>query len=226
VSQPTKVNPDSDENYEIGAKTQWLDRRLIVNVALYKINWENIQQQLFLPCGEFFDANAGDATSRGVEVEIDSRLTEHVGAGLSASYDRATLDQNEPSFDAFKGDQINDVPAQQGAAHVDYSFPIVGGIGAVARMDVQYTGSSYANYLRLAGSDERDPSQRLGALTLINARLTFSRDNWTAAAFADNILDRIARQDVQNSLLAQIPGRPRYVPNVPRTVGVSLHWGF
>lgn len=226
TSPPTKVNPDDDKNYEIGAKTEWLDRRLSVNVALYTINWQNIQQELFLPCGQFFYANAGDATSRGVEIELESRLTEHIGAGLSGSYDRATLSQNEPAFEALKGDQINDVPEQQGAAHVDYAFPLANGIETVARIDVQYTGSSYASYLRLTGTDQRDPAQRLGALTILNARVTFSKHQWTAALFADNLLDRIARQDVQNSLLSQIPGRPRYVPNVPRTIGINLHWGF
>jgi outer membrane receptor protein involved in Fe transport len=225
TSPPSKVNPDTDKNYEIGAKTAWIDRRLIVNVAVYKIAWQNIQQELFLPCGEFFDANAGEAVSRGVEVEVDGRITEHLGGGLSGSYDHATLSQNEPAFGALSGDQINDVPVQQGAAHADYSFS-VRDIGAVARVDVQYTGSSYANYLRLAGTSERDPDQRLGALTLVNARLTFNKNNWTTALFADNILDRIARQDVQNSLLAQIPGRPRYVPNVPRTIGINVRRNF
>jgi iron complex outermembrane receptor protein len=225
-SPPTKVNPDSDQNYEVGAKTTWLERRLQVNLALYRITWKNIQQQLFLPCGEFFDANAGDASSRGVELEIDTRITERLSAGLSASYDRAVLSQNQPSFGAFKGDQLNNVPVQQGAVHVDYTFPDFAGIKTITRLDAQYTGSSYANYMRLPDSEERDPAQRLGALTVLNARATFSKDNWTAALFVDNICDRIARQGVQNSLLAQIPDRPRYVPNVPRTVGVSLHWAY
>jgi iron complex outermembrane recepter protein len=226
TSPPNKVNPDNDKNYEIGAKTSWLDRRLTIDVALYRIDWENIQQELFLPCGEFFDANAGQAVSKGVEFEVDGRITERLGGGVSGSYDRATLSQNEPTFGALSGDQLNDVPVQQGAAHVDYSFPLRTDIGAVARVDVQYTGSSYANYLRLAGTSERDPAQRLGALTLLNARLTFNKDNWTASLFADNVLDRIARQDVQNSLLAQIPGRPRYVPNMPRTIGINVRRNF
>jgi iron complex outermembrane receptor protein len=221
-----KVDPDNDKNYEIGAKTTWLDRRLLVNLALYEIKWNNIQQQLFLNCGFYLDANAGHAESRGVELEVEGKITEHLGGGLSAAYDKATLSQNEPTFGALAGDQINDVPVSQGAIHADYSFPILHTIQSVARVDAQYTGGSYADYVRLPGTDERDPAQRLQPLTLLNARLTFTRGDFSAALFGDNLFDKIVREDVQGSLIAQVPGRPRYAPNIPRTIGIHIHRAF
>src|SRR4051794_32654258 len=36
---------DSLWNYEIGAKSAWLDRRLTMNAALYRINWNNMQTE-------------------------------------------------------------------------------------------------------------------------------------------------------------------------------------
>jgi hypothetical protein len=149
-----------------------------------------------------------------------------VGAGLSGSFTKATLSSDEPSFGALRGDQINDVPVWQGAAHIDYSFPINDTLHAMARGDVQYTGSSYAAYGRLPGSDERDPTYYLQGLTLVNGRLEFSRNPWSAALFVDNIFDRMEREGLQNSLIAQVPGRPRYVPNRPRTVGLNFRRQF
>src|ERR1700722_15278197 len=55
---------DSLWNYELGAKTAWLDRRVIVNAAGFFIDWNNIQQQVLLSCGYQFVANAGRATSK------------------------------------------------------------------------------------------------------------------------------------------------------------------
>ena len=36
--------PDSVWNYELGAKTEFLQRRLSVDVAVYRIDWKNVQQ--------------------------------------------------------------------------------------------------------------------------------------------------------------------------------------
>lgn len=223
---PTQVNPDSVKNYELGAKTEWLDKRLAVNLSVYRIDWIGIQQSLFLPCGESFTSNVGRAVVHGAELEIPAQLTDHLGAGLSGSYTKATLSDSQPSFGALSGDQINNVPLWQAAAHSDYSFAATDTIRGVARVDVQYTGRSFAAYNRLPGTTERDPTDLLQGLLLVNTRLEFKRGDWSAAIFGNNLLDRISREGLQNSLVAQTPGRPRYVPNRPRTFGVNFRRQF
>ncbi|TLY53936.1 MAG: TonB-dependent receptor, partial [Gammaproteobacteria bacterium] len=52
---------DSLWNYELGAKTAWLDHRLTLNAAGFYIKWPNIQQAVLLQCGFQFIANAGAA---------------------------------------------------------------------------------------------------------------------------------------------------------------------
>jgi outer membrane receptor protein involved in Fe transport len=225
TSPPTQVNPDNVKNYEIGTKTEWLDKRLAVNLSVYFIDWNGIQQQLYLQCGEYIYANAGKALSRGAELEIPAQITERLAAGVSASYTKATLSSAQPAFQALAGDQINNVPVWQAAAHADYSFPVTDSIHAVARLDAQYTGSSYAGYNRL-GDGERDPMYYLDSLTLLNSRFELTRGDWSAALFADNMLDRISREGLQNSLIANVPGRPRYVPNRPRTFGINFRRSF
>ena len=44
--------PDSVWNYELGVKTEFLERRLSVDIALYRIDWKNVQQAVTDPgCG-------------------------------------------------------------------------------------------------------------------------------------------------------------------------------
>ena len=44
--------PDSVWNYELGAKTEFLQRRLSIDVAAYRIDWKNVQQAVTDPgCG-------------------------------------------------------------------------------------------------------------------------------------------------------------------------------
>jgi len=55
--------------YELGAKSQWFDQRLTVNAALFYIDWSDVQISQF-DSGNQFVANAGDASSRGIEIEL------------------------------------------------------------------------------------------------------------------------------------------------------------
>jgi outer membrane receptor protein involved in Fe transport len=60
--QPTQFSKDSLWTYEVGSKNEFLGRRLRVNLSGYLTNWNNIQQQIYLPtCGYYFTSNVGDA---------------------------------------------------------------------------------------------------------------------------------------------------------------------
>ena len=62
-------------NYEGGVKTSWLGERLSVNAAVFYLNWSDLQVNVpnpFVPA-QFYIANAGSATSKGVELELTAR---------------------------------------------------------------------------------------------------------------------------------------------------------
>lgn len=59
--------PDSLWDYEVGAKTRWLDRALVVNAAAYYIKWKDVQQGETLPCSYQITQNAGTAIVHGGE---------------------------------------------------------------------------------------------------------------------------------------------------------------
>src|SRR6202034_427801 len=64
--------PDTVWNYELGTKMEFLDRKLSIDVAAYRIDWKNVQQAVTDPgCGYEFVANVGTAQSKGFEAEIN-----------------------------------------------------------------------------------------------------------------------------------------------------------
>jgi iron complex outermembrane recepter protein len=70
--------PEELDTYELGAKTEWLDRRLRLNVAVFYSDYQEIQ----LPTFFFVDgiyvtetANAGDGTIRGLEADFAAAIT-------------------------------------------------------------------------------------------------------------------------------------------------------
>ena len=45
-ASPLDYEPDKMNNYEIGLKSKWLDRRLLLNVTAFRMQWDDIQLQL------------------------------------------------------------------------------------------------------------------------------------------------------------------------------------
>ena len=93
---PPAFSADSLWSYELGAKNTLLDRRMQINSSIFYVNWNNIQQNVYLPaCGEQFVANLGQVHSKGGEVDVTFRpinpLTLRVTlAYTDANYTRAS----------------------------------------------------------------------------------------------------------------------------------------
>ncbi len=94
----THLQPDTADNYEIGAKGT-VANRVRYSAAIYDIQWHNIQEgvqltPLVLPAA----LNIGEAYSRGVEMEVTANVTRHLSAQLGYTYDRTKLTSLNPLF--------------------------------------------------------------------------------------------------------------------------------
>lgn len=222
-----QVRPDSIKSYELGAKTGWLDRRLTVNAAAYRIDWTDIQQGLLLPCGFGIANNYGAAVIKGAELEASAQLTHRVSAGLSATYLHTELLQASPISGALAGDPIQFVPTWQYALYAQTTFPLLQADDGFARLDYQYTGHSITNYSRLADGS-LDPADEVQVVRLLNLRTGMRHNAWEFALQATNLLNNVERQslDPNASITIAIPGRPRYVVTRPRTFSLSASYHF
>jgi outer membrane receptor for ferric coprogen and ferric-rhodotorulic acid len=81
------LDPSKGKNYEIGAKADWLDKRLLTTLALYKAEQRGlgIFAGMDNATGQSFYAGS-DFTSKGVEFEISGRVTDktHVVFGATS----------------------------------------------------------------------------------------------------------------------------------------------
>jgi len=224
------VQPDSIKSYELGAKTSWIDRRLTVNAAAYRINWANIQQGELLPCGFRVAANFGSAVIKGAELEVSAQLTHSVSAGLSTTYLHTQLQQDLPLLGANTGDPIQSVPKWQYALYAETTFPLLeanNGFAGFARVDYQYTGSAFTDYSRLSDGSF-DPAREMQVVRLLNLRTGVRSHAWEFALSGTNLLNRTVRQSVDPWAVVTIPvpARPRYVVTRPRTFSLSATYQF
>jgi iron complex outermembrane recepter protein len=84
---PGQYGSDSLWSYEIGAKNTFFDHRLEVDTSVFYIDWNNIQQNVYLPaCGEQFTANLGKAKSEGGDMEVLYKPLEALTLDFTAAY--------------------------------------------------------------------------------------------------------------------------------------------
>ncbi len=79
---------DTVNNFELGAKTSFLDRKVRLNIAIYYEQWKNLQFALSPPGsnGVFSTFNAGDARVYGLESDLSWRVTPEFTISGSGSY--------------------------------------------------------------------------------------------------------------------------------------------
>ena len=90
-SATTPYNPETVSSYEIGAKTEWLDRKLVLNLAAYYTDYKKIQQSTTIALAggvgnETIVANAAGAHIKGVEGDLTARPMTNLTLRASAGY--------------------------------------------------------------------------------------------------------------------------------------------
>ena len=89
------VQPETLDAFEAGLKSDWLDRRLRINLAAYYYNYKNLQVQQFVN-GLYTLSNAAKAEIKGLDFE----LTALPVRGLTLQFSGALLD---PTYKDFPG---------------------------------------------------------------------------------------------------------------------------
>jgi outer membrane receptor protein involved in Fe transport len=212
---PATYAPDSVWSYEVGTKNRFLDRRLQVNADVFYIRWNNIQQGVYLPtCAYTYNANAGNAVSKGIEFEINARPIPGLLLGASGGHVQAELTNDAGSQNgvvgAVAGARIQGVPNYNAAVNARYNF-LLGERGAFLTAGVQWVGSSKGS-LDPGQTDYDRPAYHTADLS---AGLAF--DSVDLTVFVKNAFD--TDTVIQHPRVASIVQGYRVAP---RSIGMSL----
>ena len=185
--------PETVTAYEVGLKTDLLDRTLQFNLSAFYNDYKQIQLPLADctafgggPCG--VRQNAGNATFKGVELEINARPIPGLDFDGSLSY----LDTKwkAGSLNPAVGTSINlndpvATPKWKWSVGMQYKADL-GSAGSITpRIDVAYTGS------RFSGRVIANTPFYFDAYALANARLTWRNqaDDLSVSLEAQNLFD-------------------------------------
>jgi iron complex outermembrane recepter protein len=223
AGQQTPYNPETVYTYEVGAKTQWLDRKLTANLALFYNDYRDFQASVTRAFPDPNPANppqfvqtvlnAGKLRTDGAEVELAYRPIRPLSIDANFGYlDARYLNFTDAAFITATnptGSRANEVPA--------FSPKYTARIGPAYEWDLSEFGLSRGGYLTLGGGvsyrsrmslavDDTDPSGHVfenlfqNGYALFDARLVWeSYDRkFTAGLYGKNITGKIYKTDAQN----------------------------
>jgi iron complex outermembrane receptor protein len=192
-------------NYEVGAKTQWLERRVTFNISAFYSDIKDLQATTTAgSCSSRIVFNVPTARSEGIEAELFARPTVNWDFGVSATVIDAKLTSSvvsSPSPGVLlvvgglqDGNRLPTAPKIQAVGSVGYTVPMLGAKDFFANFTIQYVGSSFSQFEQeqpgfgQIGGTATDPNAaRLiafgGPLTVSQINFTTELPSYTLANF-------------------------------------------
>ncbi len=231
-------DPETVDNFEIGFKTIFFDRRFTLNTAFFHAIYDDIQKVSVQTMGEGqqisvvrVTENAAEATVRGFEIEtmaapIDGLLmTGNIGF-TDATYDsfpNAISDYNDALIDR-SGESFNYVPQFTSFVALQYGWPIdvaneILRGELTPRLEWYYQSENHLN-----GPEIRESVQ--SGYNLINARLSYDlwEDHFQVALWGKNLTDQ--EYIVFSTPTVSTFGTVVNYPGMPLTFGAELTYRF
>ena len=219
-----QFGPESSIDYELGAKSDLMDHKLAIDIALFWTNYDNYQA-LAWDGTNLITRNAASFVSRGVEFELDARPAE----GLDLSFNGSFLDAYFTSFPngpcppgvagqcELAGYRLSGAPKWTLNWSGSYHHPITEAWDGFVRFDVSYKS--------LIEWTDNDPNTWSPGYTVANARLGVSdHRGLELSLFANNLTNTHYLSFVFLSPLAT--GLYVGFDGAPRVFGVELRKSF
>jgi iron complex outermembrane receptor protein len=234
ASTPAEQSFDEETNttFELGAKTEWLDKRLVLNGAIYYVDWTDLQ--IAAPASGnigSFVTNSGDASSVGLELELNAFVTDNFSVGVGYAYtnpefDDGAIDNSLSSFCGTDdsicqrdsngnvlvgGNQLGRTHQHQFNASAQYSGSLTGDWDWYARADVAYVDEQPVR---------AENVQFIDAYSIANARLGLTSERFEVALWAKNLFDE--------GYLTAVSTQPNFdgVRYTDTTMGLGRTWGL
>ena len=253
---PNGYAPDSLTNNEIGLKTELFNRRLLVNLSAYYMEWTNVQLALYQPCclgNTTFLVNGPDYEIKGVEAQFTARVFEGLTISGSGSYNDNTqtnspcLTDNEPGSPNL-GKCITEI---KGQPFVN-PFGVKGGVSAFspdfqgnlrgrydwsmssynffAQAGVSYTGKQYTQPANYTSGDAPSESPIPDTTYLRYELPAYTTLDAQLGVTRDRWSFQLVGSNLTNSHASTFTSTAQFikteVPLRPRVVGIKLSESF
>lgn len=191
---------ETSNDIELGLKSTFFDRRLLLNADLFQTNLDNFQDRSFNGFA-FVVRNAGDVRARGAELEGTFKPISHVKLDFGVDYLDSIFTSNTdapglpactgavgscPTVQNLTGRPTTFAPKWTADLGLEYDTPaFANGWTAQLRGTLNYSSKTYT-------TDDDNPQSITGGQTILGARINvLSPDHsWTFSLYGDNLTNQ------------------------------------
>ncbi|MEG3882560.1 TonB-dependent receptor, partial [Microcoleus sp. herbarium7] len=171
-------DPERSWTYEIGTKTNWLDDRLLANLAFFYTRVRDYQAIDFVPPNISSITNAESANLWGFEVEVKAQPATGFNLNAGFGYTNARYDRYTNAVGVnFNGNRLSNTPEFTYNLGAQYRSPN----GFFSRVELQGFGTTFFE------ETNRAKQKPFG---LVNARIGYEFDNFGIYLFGNNLFDK------------------------------------
>jgi len=218
------VRPEDVNNYEVGIKTQFWDRRITLNLAGF---WTEVKDyQATVTNGQLgvirgYLANAGKVRSRGIELDSNIRPSDRFRAYFNGAFtDAKYVDfKDAPCPPELAGGSASppfcDVSGQRLPGISRYSLSWGGEYNVPAGNGEVYLGYDASYRSRFSSNPSPSAYTWIGGYSLHNFRIGYRQGDdlnifaWVRNAFAKDYFELLSVQSGSTGLIVGQPGDPR-----------------
>ena len=183
-------------NYEVGVKTQLFDSRLDLNLAVFYMDYEDLQvfrieaNDQGIPVSRI--TNVAEATSKGVELDFIYRPIEPLTIRGSIGYLKARYDDYSQcgqdsvgNLQDCSGNRLTNAPKETASLNVSYDMATMGDRLLRLNAEWAYRGDVYYDVFNSAGAFQ-------SGFSILNANLvlTDSQNQWSVSLWGRNLADK------------------------------------
>ncbi len=201
------IRPERSRDKEFGARMQFLDRRLTVNVTYFDTHYKDLQAQTIETLADgtsnYRLTNVGGLNTKGVELDTTARI----GSALTLTGSFAYLDAKyssypvaqcyplqtaatgcvtsvSPSFQNLTGTRAVQAPKWKFSVGADYQPPLTEKLTGIAQVNWQYQSSLFYQ--------ARDPETFQSGFHIVNLGLGVrdAHRRWEVVGFVNNLFDQ------------------------------------
>ncbi len=185
LKQP--YNAETVKSYEAGIKSEFLDRKVRLNIAAFLQNYTNFQaQDLRLVNGApaFLVINAGGLRSKGVEAELNVRATKALSFNGSVTYADSVFTDYLRGGVQLAGARLTNAPRLSAVLDASLDQHLGDAFMMHANVGVSYRSKTFQVVA--------NPASIQKSYALANARLAFGPTNekWQIGIYARNIFNQ------------------------------------
>jgi iron complex outermembrane recepter protein len=182
---------DSVQNYEIGIKGGYGSFQYTANA--FRVDWQDPQlNTTSVYYGFYLAANGDEASTQGIELEIEGNLADafHYRAGytyVDAQLEKDFISPQTGGVVAPKGSTLPGAPEHVVSLNVDNSWRVGSDMELVAAADLYYQSES-ENFINQASL----VNETFDSFTLVGASVSLVSGSWRLTAYGRNLSDEAA----------------------------------